>query len=138
MYKDFLELIEKYKGHHNLNLVTFTDADLDAEVSRFGKLPPSYIEFLKRCPTGSFFDDSFILYEGPLSFEDLSLEVRTPSEQGLLAFGDNMGGTILCFDLENPDSNGEYPIVEYVYPDYRIQVASSFHEWIMGMVGLYV
>ena len=72
MYSEFLELIEKYGDLHNLNLTTFDDEDIFKEESRFGKLPPTYKAFLRHCPTGSFFQDSFILYEGLLSFEDLS------------------------------------------------------------------
>ncbi len=138
MYDGFLELVKKYHDQHNLNLTTFEDADIKREEARFGTLPPSYLKFLKQCPTGSFFNEAFILYEGPLSFEDLSLEVRTVSEKGLIAFGDDLGGTILCFDTNHPNKNGEFPIVEYKYPDYRIQIADSFSEWIMGMIGMFV
>lgn len=138
MYEEFLELIEKYKGHHNLNFSKFSDADIAAEESRYGRLPPSYLAFLRHCPTGSFFDGSFIIYDGPLSFEELSLEVRTAAEEGLIAFGDNHGGTILCFDINNPDANGEFPIVEYNYPNYRVQIATNFREWLMGIVCMYV
>jgi hypothetical protein len=138
MYRDFLELVKKFRGHHDLNLDVFTDDDINAEVHRFGKLPPSYVNFLKSCPTGSYFDGSFILYEGLLSFDDLSLEIRTASEKGLIAFGDDMGGTLLCFDTENPDEYGEYPVVEYVYPHHRTEVAKNFQDWLMSLVGLYV
>ncbi len=138
MYDEFLELIEKYRDQHHLNLITFKEDDLEREESRFGALSPSYREFLKLCPTGSYFNESFVLYEGLLSFEDLSLEVRTENEDGLLAFGDDLGGTILCFDTKNPNTNGEFPVVEYKYPDYCVQIANSFHEWLMGMIGLFV
>lgn len=138
MYEDFIELIEKYRDQHNLNLKMFKDDDIAREEDRFGELPPSYRTFLKRCPTGSYFNEAFIIYEGLLSFDDLSLEERSENENGLVPFGDNLGGTFLCFDIKNPDANGEFPVVEYKYPDYSVQVASNFHEWLMGMIGMFV
>ena len=138
MYRDFLDLIGRYKDRHNLNERTFSDELLEREEILFGRFPNTYREFLKTCPTGSFFDDCFVIYEGPLSFEDLSMEQRTQFEEGLLPFGDDNSGTFLCFDTLNPDSNGEWPVVEYCYPDYRVQIAETFGEWVIGMVGLFV
>jgi hypothetical protein len=138
MYSDFLELIDRYRNRHNLNEEPLCEEALLREEEMYGRLPPTYREFLKTCPTGSFFDDCFVLYQGPLSFEDLSPKERTPFEEGLLPFGDDNGGTFLCFDTLNSDANGEWPIVEYSYPHYRTQIANSFGEWVMGMVGLFV
>jgi hypothetical protein len=136
MYDEFIAMLKKCRDRHELIPETFDDSDIQREQERFGQLPNTYCEFLKQVPTGVFFNEAFILYEGPLSFEDLSLQVRTDAEDGLLAFGDDLAGTILCFDTTSPGPDGEWPIVEYVYPDYRVQVASNFYEWIMGMIGV--
>jgi len=138
MYDEFMLLLRKYRERHHLCTDPMTECDVLNEENRFGTLPVSYREFLLQVPTGVFFNEAFILYDGLLSFEDLSLQIRTESEEGLIAFGDNLAGTILCFDTRNPGPDGEWPVVEYVYPDYRVQVANSFWEWIMGMVSALV
>jgi len=136
MYDEFIAILKTCRERNELISDTFDDCDIRKEEERFGHLPATYREFLLQIPTGVFFNEAFILYEGLLSFEDLSLQVRTESEDGLLAFGDDLAGTILCFDTTSPGLDGEWPVVEYVYPDYRVQVATNFYEWIMGMIGV--
>lgn len=134
MYEEFIQILKKHKERHHLHTQPLMECDVLREEADFGPLPTSYREFLLQVPTGVFFNEAFILYDGLLSFEDLALQIRTEIEDGLVAFGDNLAGTILCFDTKNPGPDGEWPVVEYVYPDYRVKVANSFWEWIMGMV----
>jgi len=134
MYDEFISILRHFRERQHLCTEPMSEEDVLLEENRFGPLPKSYREFLLQVPTGVFFNEAFILYDGLLSFEDLALQIRTESEEGLIAFGDNLAGTILCFDTRNPNSDGEWSVVEYVYPDYCVKVANSFWEWIMGMV----
>lgn len=115
------ELIEKIKVDPESSFEAGTAAEAIADIqTQLGvTFPPSYQVFLQHFNGGEFrFARMYQVTPEETGFFDLLEMVEHASEcvaairdRHLLPFGDDYSGSYYCFDLTQPDGDGEYPIV---------------------------